>query len=178
MTNFGFLFFYIFIDFYLILWNITYMSPVVMVQPLETMSNLLNFRCRPRSGVGKMWKRTVSTTHSCIVHSSAAPDPKRMNSLSNLLCLMHRKSISVKALETGNAVIDTMGTILPISLRCQQFWLIMATARQNSAIVNQTFVCIAPNRQYLFDYAHCVVEGGLQSPCQRKLLGSNHRQQI
>ena len=35
------------------LWNIAYMSPVVTGQCPETMHNLSNIRCRPRSGVGK-----------------------------------------------------------------------------------------------------------------------------
>ena len=44
----------------LTMWNITYLGSAVTVHCPETMSNLSNFRCRPRSRVGKMLKCQIS----------------------------------------------------------------------------------------------------------------------
>ena len=41
---------------FLKLWNIIYLGASVSVHCPTTMSNLSNFRCRHRSGFGKMWK--------------------------------------------------------------------------------------------------------------------------
>ena len=50
-------------QFFLNVWSITYLGPAVTVQCPKTISNLPNFRCPPRSRVGKMWKPTISTIY-------------------------------------------------------------------------------------------------------------------
>ena len=125
----------------------------------QTINNLSNLRCRSISKLGKMWKWTTSTIywisnkantsllksmkyHTCwwIGNGSMPENDLILNLKSNLLCpIRPRKPNSARALETVNAVMGTLGIILPISDRYQQILgsLIMATSRFNCATVNR-----------------------------------------
>ena len=89
--------------FSLILLNIINTGPAVTVQCPRAMRNLSNFRCRPRSGVGKMWKSKIAITYwinnrasifmfyrceisKALVQRLRFSARKAMGNLSNLLC--------------------------------------------------------------------------------------------
>ena len=94
-------------------------SHTVTVQCPKTISNLSNFRCRLTSGVGKMSIWTISTIQWGLSASVMVQCPKTMSNLSNLLRpIQLRNPNSANAVETDNAVMGTMGTILPMSAHC------------------------------------------------------------
>ena len=116
------------------MWNITYLVQVVRVQCSKTISNPSNSRCRPRSMSAKceneQFRQFTESVIRLINLSSEIWNirglsaavmfqcPKAMSKLSNLIRLIRLiKPKSASTLETGNAVMDTIGTILPSSAR-------------------------------------------------------------
>ena len=136
------------------------MGQSITVQCPNTMSNLSNFRCRPRSRVGKGWKYEISTI--CLIsdqpsvlvirdikyqtcqHSGHDSVPENNEQFSHYLCpIRPRRHNFTRAVETGNAVMGTMGAIMPISVRYQQR-LILSTSKYNCATVNQKLCWYLP----------------------------------
>ena len=105
-----------------------------MIHCPQTMNNLANLRCRSRSGVYEnlqFQKFMASVIRPAYLSLNIWTIPrisaaKAMSKISNLMCpIPPRKPNYATALETGNAVMGTPRTILPISVHYGNFviWL-------------------------------------------------------
>ena len=163
------------------MWNITCYGPVVTVNWPKVMRNLSKFRCRPRSKVGIMWKRTISTifwisNKACIFVCGDMKNHTRSCSGHDTMIINIGQAFKFCCFQFGpnSTLSEDPGwhnghkrtDIAEFGVIPTKFWLIMAQIYREVARMNQDFAIIGSNSarsSSLCPLRHCLFPERLQN---------------